>query len=342
MTVSASTAHLSMLRMVSGFGLAHAIYIAAELGLADLLRREPARSEDLARITGVHAPSLDRVLRALAGARICVRVGQGCYSLTPLGETLRSDVPDSLRAWVRVVLGEECCTAWSHLMQSVRTGEIAFNTVFGTDVWTYRAAHPSMAAVFDEAMGKLANLYDKAVLSSYSFAQFRKVIDVGGGNGSFLIALLEAHEGLAGVLFDLPHVAEKARHNLEKAGCGTRCTVVAGDAFSGIPEGGDAYVLSRVIHDWDDDRAIAILRNCRRAMTPDAKLVLIERVLPEGSSDAPAAQEAFISDLQMMAMNGGRERTAREYEMLFQRSGFALARVVPTGSVVDVVEGARA
>ncbi len=342
MTDSARTAHLSMLRMVSGFGVAHAIYIAAELGLADLLQPGPARCEDLARMTGVHAPSLDRVLCALVAAHVCTRDDEGRYSLTPMGETLRTDLPDSLRAWVRVVLGEECRAAWGQLMHSVRTGEIAFNAVFGTDVWTYRATHPAMAEVFDEAMGKLANLYDKAVLSSYSFAQFRKVIDVGGGNGSFLIALLEANSTLAGVLFDLPHVAEKARQNLADAGCGTRCTVVGGDAFGQIPEGGDAYVLARVIHDWDDDRAISILRNCRHAMTREAKLVLVERVLPEDPSDAPAAHEAFISDLQMMAMNGGRERSAREYEALFGQSGFTLTRVVPTSSVVNVIEGTPA
>jgi hypothetical protein len=331
-----------LLQIVSGFGAAHAIYLAAELGLADNMRDGSKSSEELAQASGMHAPSLRRVLRALASAGLCTEDDQGRYSLTAVGETLRTDVPGTLRAWVRFVLGEECRIAWGGLINSVRTGETAFDNIFGADVWTYRAQHPASARLFDDAMANVSNVYYVAVLATYPFCKFKKLVDVGGGNGSFMVAFLQANPGTTGVLVDMPHVAEKAKQRVAAAALTPRCTVVAGDAFAAVPQGGDAYVLCRVIHDWDDDLAVALLASCRRAMAKTATLLVIERMLPEPVQQAPATQCVCISDLQMMVMNGGRERSHAEYRALYARAGFTLTDVFSTDSGMHVIEGAPA
>lgn len=331
-----------MLQLISGFGVSHAVCIAAQLGLADLLHDGPKRSDELAKVTETHAEALRRVMRALASVGVFAEDSDGRFTLTPVGATLRSDVPGSLRAWARVVMGEESRTAWGNLMHSARTGEIAFDHLFGIDVWAYRARHPATGKIFDEAMGNFIAIFNAAVLASYPFSTFDKVVDVGGGNGSFIVALLQANPAMKGVIFDLPHAAEKAKQRIAETGLAGRCEVVAGDAFAAAPGGGDAYVLSRVIHDWNDERAIAILRNCRRAMHGKSKLLLVERVLPERVENTAAVRSLVISDLQMMVMNGGRERTETDYRALFACAGFTLTRVVPTDSEMNVIEGVPA
>jgi ubiquinone/menaquinone biosynthesis C-methylase UbiE len=266
----------------------------------------------------------------------------GRFALTPLATTLRSDVPGSLRAWAIVQLGEEHYQAWGELMHSVRTGEIAFDHVFGTGVWQYRAQHPEHAKHFDEAMANMIGVYNVAVLASYPFSTIEHVVDVGGGDGSLLITLLQANPTMKGVLFDLPHVTERAKQRIADASLTDRCKVVAGDALTSAPSGGDAYILSRVIHDWDDDHAVTILKNCHRAMTDQGKLLLIERVLPARVESSSAAQALVLSDLNMMVMNGGRERTEAEYRALFEAASFRLTKVTPTQSAMSVIEGARA
>ncbi len=319
-----ATADLSpsaaMIHLMMGLWVSRAIYVTAKQGIADLLKNNSKTVEELAEATDTDAASLYRVMRAMASVGIFVENDRSQFSLTPLGETLRSDVSGSLRAWVLMQSGEENYQAWGHLMHSVQTGEPAFGHVFGMGQWQYRAQNPEAAKVFDEAMASLTRMSTAAVLSSYSFSRFSKIVDVGGGNGSLLAAILKATPATKGVLFDLPHVTEKAKRQLANAGVAERCEVIAGDAFISVPEGGDAYILSRVIHDWDDARATAILKNCRRAIVGNAKLLLLENVV--GPVNAPDI--AKFLDLTMLVVAGGRERNEIEYRTLLEASGFTL------------------
>ncbi len=327
-----------MIRLITGFWISRAVYIAAQLGVADLLTDGPQDIEHIARATMSHGPSLYRVLRTLASVGIFTEDGQSRFSLTPLGATLQTGVPGSLRAWVNVQLGDEHYRAWGHALHSVRTGESAFEHVFGMGVWRYRAQNVEHARLFDEAMANLTPMYN--IVSSYSFSKFDKIVDVGGGDGGLLVAILEANPTLQGVLFDLPHVAAKATRRIAEAGLAGRCQVVAGDASSSVPDGGDAYILSRVIHDWDDARSIAILKNCHRAMAATGTLLLIEGVVRPGNE----SDFTKLFDLNMLVLAGGRERTVAEYQALLEAAGFAMARIIPTRSVmgVSVIECIRA
>ena len=331
----------AMLQLISGFGLAHALHTAAELGLADLMHAGPLTSDELAARTGTHARSLRRVIRALAGAGVVVEE-EGRFALTALGATLRSDVPGSLRAWARVALGEESRLAWSDLMHTLRTGETAFDHRFGCDVWEYRSRNPETARIFDHAMAGTQAVYNTAIIASYPFGRHRTLADIGGGDASFMIALLQAQTELNAVVFDLPHVVEHARRRIEASGLEKRCRVVAGDAFEAVPQGADAYVLSRVIHDWADERAIEILGACRKAIPDTGTLLLIERILPARMATGSAAKALAVTDLHMMVMNGGGERTQAAYEALLDRSGFELTRIVATASPMNVIEAAPA
>jgi len=328
-----------MLRLIAGFRCSRAIYIAAKLGLADLLKDGPKGSDELAKATGSHGPSLYRIMRALASVGIFAEDDQGRFTLTPIAATLQSHDPGSLRAWAILVLGEEHYLAWGDLMNSMRTGETAFEHVFGMGTFQYAAQHPEHAKIFDEAMANLIGVYNTAVLASYSFSTFDTIVDVGGGDGSFIVAILQANPKLKGVLFDLPHVTEKAKQRIATAGIQGRCEVVAGDAFASVPSGGDAYLLSRVINAFDNQRAVAVLKNCRRAMTDKSRLILVERVIPNQVERSIAAQGPVFSDLNMMVVSGGRERTAAEHRDVLETAGFTLKKIIPTQSEVSVIEG---
>jgi SAM-dependent methyltransferase len=329
----------SLLHLAGGFHVARALYVAAKLGLADLLGEGPKSGAELAAATGTHAPSLERVMRLLACAGVFAEDDSRSFALTPASMPLQTNGAGSLRDLIVYQLGEETFQAWGELMHSVRTGATAFDRAFGMGVWEYRADHPEYATLFDAAMSNFAGVHIDAVLAAYPFSAFRRVVDLGGGVGRFLVALLSTHPDVKGVLFDLPHVVERARAHIASAGLAHRCEVLSGDILLGMPEGADAYVLSRVIHDWDDARALAILQNCRYAMQRNAKLLLIERILPARVEPSPAVRSLLASDLMMMVMNGGRERTAAQYRALFDAAGFTLTTVVPTGTAVSVIEG---
>jgi hypothetical protein len=259
-------------------------------------------------------------------------------SLTPIGDLLRSDTADSLRDLVLNALAEERYRAWGGVMHTVKTGETAFDHVFGVGVWQYRAAHAEFGALFDKSIATFT-AHIQAALASYLFGNFQTIVDVGGGNGSLMTALLRAHPSVRGVIVDLPRVAEQTKRRIAATGLSDRCEVIGGDAFQELPAGADGYILSTVIHDWDDEHSIALLQSCRRAMTPSSRLVLIERVLPVRLDNSPASRPVVMSDLNMMVMTGGHERTVTEYEALFRAAGFALTKVTPTGSVMSVIEG---
>ena len=338
----ASTGDISpsaaMRQITTGFWVSRATYVAAKLGIADLLKDGPKSSEELAQLTDTHAPSLYRVIRALASVGIFGQDEQGRFTLTPVAATLRSDVPNSLRALAIRNLGDERYQAWGDLMHNVRTGETAFDHVFGMGVWEYQAQHPEQAKIFDESMANIIAATNAAVLASYPFSTIDKLVDVGGGNGSFMISLLNANQAMKGVLFDLHHVAEQARKRIADAGLAERCEVIGGDIFTSVPQGGTVYILSQIIHDWDDDRAIAILKSCYRAMKNKAKLLVIQGILPDRVEHSGAPQRGFIVDLHMMVTTGGRQRTVTEYRTLMEAAGFRVTKIVRTQSEMSVIE----
>ncbi len=321
--------------LIAGNWVSQAIAVAADLGIADLLADGPKASSELARATGAHPRALYRLLRALAGVGVFTEVEPERFGLTPMAELLRADAPNSLRGMALYLCGEEYWRVWGQLGYSVRTGQPAFEHVHGVGPWEYRTQHPETNAAFNAFMTSLVTQVASAVADAYDFSGLSTVVDVGGSHGALLVAILRAHPALRGVLFDLPHVADGAKGRLEAAGLLDRCEVIGGDMFDGVPEGGDAYILSRVIHDWGDERSVAILTNCRRAMRPAGRLLLVEEVIPPG--DTPSYGK--LSDLNMLVSPGGQERTEAEYGALYEAAGFALTRVIPTRSRVSIIEG---
>ena len=328
---------VAMLQMISGFWISRAIYVAAKLGITDHLRDGHRAVDELAAATGTHAPSLYRVLRALASVGVFTEDEKRGFALTPLAETLRTDVPGSLRAFATVELGEEHYPAWGELLHSVKTGEIAFDRAFGMPVWEFFEQNPENAKTFNDAMTGLTVAVNDAVLSSYDFSSISKIVDVGGGHGSLIASILKANPQMRGVLFDAPSVIEGARQRIGDGGIAERCEAVAGDFFESVPSGGDAYILKWIIHDWDDERSVTVLKNCHRAMAENGRLLLVEAVVPPGSE--PHFSK-FI-DLNMLVMTGGRERMEDEYRTLLETSGFRLTKIIPTESPMSIIEGER-
>jgi hypothetical protein len=324
-----------MLQIISGFWISRAVYVIAKLGIPDLLKSGPKTAEELASETSMHAPSLYRILRALASVGV-LRSDEGKrFALTPLSETLVTDAPGSLRWFAVSELGQEHYPAWGNLMYSVKTGEIAFDNFFGVDIWEYFRQNPEDAAVFNNSMSGVTAATNESITSLYDFSGFKKLVDIGGGHGGLITSLLKSNPQLKGVLFDAPQVIEGARARIEAAGLADRCETVAGDFFKAVPEGGDAYIMKWIIHDWDDERAITILKNCRRQMPSNGKIILVDSVVPD--TDEPHFSK-FI-DLNMLVMTGGKERTAKEFEELFAAAGFRLLRVIPTELPTSIIEG---
>jgi hypothetical protein len=278
---------------------------------------------------------LYRLLRALAAVDVFREEEDQRFALTPLGGYLRSDVPESVGGWAAFIGQPYYWGAWAHLLHSVSTGENAFHHVHGVDVWEYRAEHPALGAAFDRAMSSNSRMRTEALLAAYDFGGFASVVDVGGGHGALLSAILAKHQDVRGVLFDQPHVVAGAEAELTAAGVAERCSVVGGSFFETVPEEGDAYLLRDVLHDWEVDEATAILRSCRMAMTGSDMLLVVEReILPP--NDGVMAK---FSDLNMLVSPGGQERTTVEYADLFAAAGFRLLRTVPTASPWSVFEG---
>jgi hypothetical protein len=327
-----------MMRLVTAGWAARMIHTAAELGIADHMG-EPRDVASLAAATSSHAPSLARLLRALAAIGVMHEGDNHTYTLTPLGATLRRDAPGSMRAWVLLCFSDDQGRAWEALTHAVRTGEHAYRHIFGADIWTRLAERPEAARLFDEAMQSLTQGVNGALIAHYPFEKYGWIVDVGGGNGALLMPVLARHPGVRATLFDLPHVAEAARARIAEAGLSGRYEAVGGDAFGAVPPGADAYVLKGVIHDWEDAEALAILRNCRAAMRADSRVLVIERVLPERINPSdPLTPGRFIHDINMMLNPGGRERTEAEFRDLLARAGLRLIRVVPMPSPQAVIE----
>ncbi|MBV9560023.1 MAG: methyltransferase [Bradyrhizobium sp.] len=324
---------LDILSLINGFQITQAIRVAATLCVADHLRDGPRSADELASLTHSNADALYRLLRALAAVGVFREIADRRFVLTPMSDCLRSDSSTPIGSWAEHVGNPYFWQAWGHLLHSVRTGENAFQDLHGIDVWQYRAEHAEANAIFNRAMTNMSRGGSEAVLSAYDFSGFAHIVDVGGGQGALLAAILSACPQARGTLFDQPRVVEGAEANLRERGVISRCNIVGGSFFDSVPEGGDAYLMRYVIHDWEDREAIAILKVCRRAMREPARLLLIERTVAP-PNEIPATK---FSDLNMLVVPGGRERTRDEFASLFEASGFALTRVAPAG-MTNVME----
>lgn len=323
-----------MLQIISGFWISRAVYVIAKLGIPDLLKSGPKTAAELSSATGTHAPSLFRILRALVSVGVLSSTEDGGFAQTPVSETLVTDAPSSLRWFAVSELGQEHYPAWGNLMHSVKTGEIAFDNFFGADIWKYFQQNPEDAAVFNNSMTNVTAHTNEAITSLYDFSQFRTIVDVGGGHGGLITSILEKNLQVKGILFDAAEVIEGARPKIEAAGLSDRLETVAGDFFKSVPEGGDAYVMKWIIHDWDDEKSNTILRNIRSRMQPNSKLILVDCVVPE--TDEPHFSK-FI-DLNMLVMTGGKERTKKEFAQILEAAGFKLIRVISTDMPHSIVE----
>jgi hypothetical protein len=319
--------------LIGGYFPSQAIYVAARLGIADELRSGPRTADDLARTTGADSGALRRLLRTLAGFGIFCEVAAGRFRLTSLGRWLRSDVPDSLRPEA-LALGELYYPVFAELLNTVKTGRPGFDRVFGKPLFHYLAEHAEAARVFNEGLAHLRAQIRAAVLEVYDFSAVRRLVDVGGGDGSLLAALLDEYPAMTGTLFDLPEVIEQARPGFRAVIDGDRCLLCGGDFFETVPQGGDAYLLRHILHDWGDEQVVQILKNCRRAMRRSDKLIVIESVIRSGNE----LTLGKVLDLVMLAVTGGRERTEPEYRALLEASGFRLTRVIKTDAGIDVIE----
>ena len=318
-----------LMSLINGFMASRVVHVAAELGIADLLAQGAKSSEVLARETGTSAPSLHRLLRALASLGVIDELEPGRFALNALGAELRTGVPDSVRNLALMFGSERAWRSWSELRHSILTGAPAFRQVFGMDAFDYLTAHPQQAAVFNEAMAEITHQVARAVVAAYDFARFSTIVDVGGGNGTLIAAILNAAPKLRGTVFDSPSGSAEASRQLEASGLADRCEVVAGDFFRAVPRGADAYILKSIIHDWDDERSVTILRNCRQAISADGKLLLIERVMPAQIDASAGHQRWTMMDMHMLVMLGGRERTEAEFQALFAVASFKWKRALP-------------
>jgi hypothetical protein len=321
--------------VVYGFMPAQILHVGARLGIADELAGGPRTLGELAAATGTHAPSLRRLLHGLACLDVLSETEDGRFALAPAGEQLRTDVPNSIRAAVLLFCSEAMWRSWSALEYSVRTGDIAWDHVHGTSIFDYMDRNTAVSTTFNSAMADRTRAVVPQIIKSYDFSRFNRLVDVGGGNGQLLAKILTSTPELRGVLFDQSAGLSEARDILWAAGVADRCEVTAGDFFAGVPRGGDAYLLKSVIHNWDDEKATEILRNCREAMGADGTLLLVERVMP-ARVESPSLGRIVWSDVNMLVNTFGRERTEAEYRTLFEAAGFELVERVPTSeSPVD-------
>lgn len=324
-------------QLICGYWNSQAVYVAAKLGIADLLKDGPRSVKDIAEQTGTHEPSLYRLLRALASLGLFSEGSERRFALMPAATLLQSDVPGSQRA-TAMMMGEEHYRAWGDLLGSVQTGATAFEKIYGKPVFEYLSEHPEQAALFDKAMVGIHGRETAAIAEAYDFSALHSITDIGGGNGSMLCGILASHPHLLGTLYDLPGVIQRANRSVQTAGLTDRAHLVAGDFFESVPGGADAYLLRHIIHDWDEERAQRILENVHRELKPEGRVLVIESVIPPGNEPSFGK----LLDLTMLVIPGGRERTAEEYHDLFGKAGLRLVRIIPTSADVSIIEGVPA
>jgi len=329
--MTAPALSIELMRLINGYQVSQALHVAAMLGVADQLKDGSKSYEIVAQACGAHPTSLYRLLRALAAVGVFREGDNKEFSLTPLGLCLTSDAPRSTRNYARWIGTPGQWGSWGNFLQSIKSGESAVGFTYGTDAWTYRRDHPEEQAIFDSAMTGNSRSEAQAVLDAYDFSRFGCVVDVGGGQGVLLKTILLACPATCGILFDQPQVTASADQTL--AELAERCQIVAGSFFDAVPQNGDVYIMKVILHDWEDARSTEILRTCRRAMSPTATLILIERVvgLP---NEMP---ESKFSDLNMMVQYGAMERTHQEFDELLKSGGFEITEVRPTRSPLSII-----
>lgn len=327
-----------MNRLIRAYRQSRCVGVAVELGLAERLAAGPRTAADLAAEAGAYAPSLRRLLRALEAMGVVAEDGSGRYSITPLGEEMRQD---RLGPSAQFFNSESHWQAWLRLDHSIRTGERAFDFVYGVRNWDYYEEHPADAAIFDAAMSSITGPVSMAVAAACDFSRFQLVADIGGGDGTLLIEILRRYPSVRGMLFDRPTVVERGRKRLAASGVLHRCDVVAGSFLESVPAGASVYLMKSIIHDWEQPAVGTILEHCRAAVGDSgAPLLLVERVLPE--KIGPEALDDLLGDLDMLAIPGGQERTATEYSDLLQQAGFKLQRIIPTPTPFRILESVPA
>jgi ubiquinone/menaquinone biosynthesis C-methylase UbiE len=314
------------------------LYVAAKLGIADQLIGGPKSVEELATATETDAASLYRVLRALASLGIFIEQDGRKFALTPNAEPLRSDAPNSLRD-VAIFWGEDWhWDVWGKILYSVRTGKSAWGQTHGEEVFSFFERNPEAGQIFNRAMSSFSSVATAAVIDAYDFSGIETLIDIAGGHGRMLTGILEANPNTRGILFDLPHVIAGAREQVAASTAAERVEFIDGDFFASVPQGGDAYIMKHIIHDWDDERALAILKNIKQAMKPGSRVLLVEAIIADGNNQ----DFGKLLDIEMLVSPGGKERTANEYRELFAAAGLKLTRIVPTKSPYSVLEAVAA
>ncbi|ULE35921.1 acetylserotonin O-methyltransferase [Mycobacterium sp. IDR2000157661] len=325
---------VAVLEMATGAWTTQTMYVAAKLGIADELADGAARAADIAPRVGADPDALYRLMRALASKGLLRHRRNGSFALTKVGQALRSDVPGSMRDMILFVGHRARWEDWGNLLHSVQTGEPSVLKLRGMPYWDYLETDRELAQVFNAAMTATSGMTNEIALAAYDFTDFKLVVDVGGGQGRLLSTILHRAPGARGLLYDLPAVVAGADPVFAAAGVADRCTAEGGSFLERVPGGGDAYVMKNIIHDWDDESSLTILRNIRTAITPQGKLLMLEMVLPERTTPFVGYQ----LDLEMLVTVGGRERTRAEYSELLSRAGFRLDRVVETVTPVSIVE----
>jgi len=326
--------HAQLIQIGTAYWASQMLLVAARLEVADRLADGAKRSSELANELGLNASAFNRYLRSLAGMGVLTEVESQTFALTPLGKALKKDAPGSAYATIMTLTGDLCTKSWGELLYSLQTGKTGMEKVFGQPLFDYLSERPIEASLFSETMVGFHGAEPPAVAEAYDFGGLGSVVDVGGATGNMLVHILQRHEGPNGVLFDLPHVVTDAPAFLDAHGMGERVSIESGSFFDAVPAGHDAYILSHILHDWDEDQCLTILRNCRNAIAPDGRLLIVEMVLPEGDTPHPGK----MLDMMMLVGPGGQERTPTEYSALLGKADFEMTRVVPTNSDVSIVE----
>jgi O-methyltransferase domain/Dimerisation domain len=337
-TPAERAAAAKLLPMIWGIHVSRCVYAVAELGIADLLADGPRSAQELATTTGTHEPSLYRVLRVLAALGVFEEHKARHFGLTVVGERLRTGVTAGMRSWATFTEAVGGVRPFAHILETVRTGTPGRQIESGFDLFEFLTDNPQAAAIFDAAMAERTAAYAPSVADTYDFSDIRTLTDLGGGNGTLLVEILRRHRHLSGVLYEIPTVAARAHAVLAATDLAERCTILAGDFFQSVPRA-DCYLLANVLHDWDDTRSIDILQNCRQAMPGSGRVLIVERLIPDDGKDP---LPTLLSDINMLVLTGGRERTNGEYAALLQGGGLRLAQVIPVAFPYGIIEGVTA
>ena len=318
-------------QMICGYWISQSIYVAAKLGIADELQKSPCTVKELAGRLSVNESALYRLLRALASVGIFKEESEGWFSLTPTAELLRHDHPESKKAFA--TLSGALYQAWGNIEYAVKTGNQSFKETYKMPLFEFLTRNPEQGKIFDAAMTGIHGGETGPMLDAYDFSAFKTVADIGGGNGLTLSVLLTRYPQMKGILFDLPDVVKRSEANIKKSALAPRCALTGGDFFKAVPQA-DAYVLRHIIHDWPDDQAVVLLKNCRAAMNKGGKVLIVENVIPADNSP----HFGKWLDLMMLVI-GGKERTEQEYKILLRQAGLKMTRVIPTALEISIVEG---